>query len=191
MEKNTKRWIAGSVALGLLALVVAFTNGDTKIIEKVTEQLGAASGPDRSFPCENRNGIEQCFGRQVMRQATTTVCAARSPSATSTLVRGSAIFTTSTSSASIVHMAKALTFNSTTTSLGTFPLLANQQGAFTASTTPSGVAGAGEGGDPLDNDFIFGPNQYFVVGVQQTGAGGMYVVGFAPVGTCNATFEIL
>ena len=164
-----------------------------KIVEQVvTERLGASPGPVRTESCETRNGVEQCFTRVTMKQATTTTCAIRSPlNATSTLLRGNALFTTASSAASVIHMAKASTFNATTTSLGTYTILAGYQGYVEASTTPSGVTGAGAGADILDADYVFGPGQYFNVGVMHTGAGGMFVAGNLYVGYCQATFEVI
>lgn len=195
---NTKTLGLGFV-VALLAVGAGALGGTTfskpvvvqKIVERVVEErLGASPGPVRFNDCESRNGVEQCFRSSSLVVATTTPCALQSPRhASSTLVRAAIQFTTSTSSEAIIHLAKASGPNSTTTSLGSRIIAAGYQGALHASTTPSGAVGAGAGGTSLNNDFVFAAGQWFTVGMQQTGAGGQFVVGLAPVGSCKATFE--
>ena len=158
-----------------------------KVVEKVIEErLGASPGPVRTESCETRNGVEQCFVAMSLLAGTTTPCSLRSPRhATSTLLRSATRFDTGSSSDLVITTAKASTYNATTTNLATTSptLSANTRGAF--------VVNNDNPGSVVDHKFVFAPGDYLNVGVRQTGAGGQFVVGLAPTGKCNATFEII
>jgi hypothetical protein len=110
--------------------------------------------------------------KESLTTATTTVCAIQSPAATSTLIYGAVNFTTSSTTASTVTLAKSATAFATTTSLGASAIAANAQGIIVASSTPT----AGQ-------TTVFGPSEWFVVGMQ----GGVGT--FSPVGSCVATWQ--
>lgn len=139
-------------------------------------KLGGVSGPDTYFPYVANNNLQTYGETKGFTAATTTVCAHKSPAATSTLVFAGVNFTVSSTSASLVTLAKASTPYATTTFLGSVSLAANAQG-FVMATTSLPVGSA-----------VFSPNTYFVVGMQdstpQAGAGT-----FSPVGTCSAEFK--
>lgn len=166
-----KKLVIG-VLVGLLALtglVVFLTKDEVK-------PLGVNSGPQSDFPSFTVNGLEIFYNRIPLRQATTTVCAIKSPTATSTLIFGSITMTTSTTSASVIDLAKATTPYATTTRLNAkYSLGAGKQATITASTTDSTVALSA----------IFAPNTYFVVNM--VGGAGKAV---SPVGTCVANFLV-
>lgn len=139
-------------------------------------KLGGVSGPDTYFSYVANNNLQTYGETKGFTTATTTVCAHKSPAATSTLVFAGVNFTVSSSTASLVTLAKATTAYATTTFLGSVSLSANAQGYVMATTSlPVGSA-------------VFSPNTYFVVGMQdstpQAGAGT-----FSPVGTCSAEFK--
>lgn len=150
--------------------------------------FAASAGPDRFSPCESRDGVQQCFERQTIKQATTTVCAIQSPAATSTLVRGYVRFNIASTSATVIHLAKAATQYATTTSLGTDSLGTSAQATMFASTTPDGV-----NDDITDPIWVFKPSQYFVVGLQGGDSAGdtSSPTGLVPTGVCQATFEVI
>ena len=108
---------------------------------------------------------------------TSTVCAIQSPAATSTLRMAAVRFDLATTTAVQVTLAKASTPYATTTALGGGALGASAQGTFIATTTPL---------DSVDEDKVFGPSKYFVVGVSG-GAGGKYT----PTGVCQAEFDVI
>lgn len=119
--------------------------------------------------------------RSTLAVSTTTPCAIQSPAATSTLQIGSVKFTVGTSTAMTVTMAKAATAFATTTLLGqAVAIAAGAQGTLVASTTASNL---------VNNDFVFAPSQWFVVGVAGAiTAGDAAGTGFVPAGSCTAEF---
>lgn len=143
-------------------------------VPRQDQTFGAVVGPDTYFDYVANNDVRKSATRKAFTTATTTVCAIKSPSATSTLVFGGVNFTRSSTTASVVTLAKAATAFATTTALNTLSIAANGQGAqiATSSTATVGVVPA----------IIFAPNQYFVVGMQ----GGIGT--FSPVGSCTAEF---
>lgn len=169
-----KHLIAAAIA-GLLVLGGVALAPDTVIVQE--PKAGSIASPDIPSPYLKWGavqGVRTWPTAQPFATATTTVCAIQSPAATSTLAYPSGVlFTTSSTTAVTVTLAKAATAFATTTALGTHAIAANAQGHILASTTPAGN---------LNSDLVFGPNQWFVVGMQ----GG--VGSFSPVGVCQATF---
>lgn len=172
---NIQKTIVGVLALAVLVLGGLYFNKSSVSTEQASG--GSVTGPDSFYPCTSSNGVTRCFERRGLTTATTTVCAIKSPSATSTLVSASVQFVVSTTTASRVSLAKAATAYATTTSLGAADLAAGARGTFVASTTNTTNT-------TVDGLSVFGPSQYFVVGVQ--GGSGT----FSPTGSCQATFEI-
>jgi len=177
---NIKNKIVGIIAV--VALILSgFAVSAPSTIEKVI--TGAATGPDMPFQYLRfglGKGIKTTQFESALTTATTTVCAIQSPAATSTLVRGGILVTTSSTTASTLTIAKSATAFSTTTVLGQGALAANAQGFLAASTTAIVAGGTGSN---LNPNFVFGPNQWFVASF--TGGTGT----FSPVGTCHASFE--
>lgn len=163
--------------LGLVALVALILGGIAYMRPVSTPPVGAVAGQDSFYPCETHNGVQRCFNQVGLTTATTTICAIKSPNATSTLVSAGLTFRVSTSTASTVTVARSSTAYATTSLIGSqLAIGANAQfSSAIASTT------ATNGGST-----IFSPSTYMVIGMQG-GLGGT----FSPVGTCNATFEVI
>ncbi len=167
------------IGVALIAILViaigayTFPKGNT-IVERV---VGAVTGPDSYFDYVANNDLQKFGQTKPLTTATTTVCAIKSPTATSTLTFGGIKFVVSTTSASVVTLAKASSAFATTTLIGQQSIGANAQGTIVvASSTPSANATF------LDGLMTFAPNTYFVVGMQ--GNPGTY----SPVGSCSAEF---
>ena len=136
--------------------------------------VSAVASPDIISPYVSYGGVRNWAAHtDNLTQATTTVCALQSPAATSTLTFGGVRFTVSSTTGARITMAKASTFNSTTTSLGVADLVAGAPATVVASTSDKSLS-------PLDNAATFGPNQWFVVGM----SGGTGT--FSPTGSCSA-----
>ena len=148
------------------------------------QSLGAVTGPDSTFPCESHNGVTTCFERKNLAQATTTVCAIKSPTATSTLTFASVHINVATGTASTIQFSKAATAFATTTLIYTdaggstiesVGALA-EVNAFASSTQPKTVR-------------TFSPNTFFVA---SRAGGGAFAGGvFNEAGYCQATFNVL
>jgi hypothetical protein len=187
----------GGIVGGLLVLVGSlFTGGEVQQVSQPSLQdlLGAvtarttitnpwtftqavtfSSAPTLSASTVSVNGISTQYSRTAsLTQASTTVCAIQSPSATSTLLLGSLNLTVSSTTASRVTFAKALGPAASTTLLGQAQLGANAQGTFLASTTPTVLV------DPIQ---VFSPSTWFTVSM--SGGNGT----FSPTGVCTAVFQ--
>ena len=134
----------------------------------VSQVVGAVSGPDTYFPYVANNDVQRYSERKGYNAATTTICAFKSPSATSTLRFASAQFTTATSVASTVTIAKATTAFATTTALAIANIGAGAQATIVATSTA--------------DTWVIAPSNFVVVGMQ----GGVGT--FSPVGTCEVEF---
>ncbi len=158
------------IVLALILSGVALSQ--SKVVQNIT--AGSVSSPDISSPYFSYGDVRHWAGKtSSLNQATTTVCAIQSPSATSTLEFASVRFSVSSTTASTVTIAKATTPYATTTLLVAGALAANAQGTLVASSTPSG-------GASVDGTYVFSPNTYVVVGM----AGGVGT--FSPTGVCQA-----
>ena len=163
------------IGVALIAILVIaigaymFPKGNT-IVERI---VGAVSGPDTYFDYVANNDLQKFGQTKPLTTATTTVCAIKSPTATSTLIFGSVKFTVSSTTASTVTLAKATTAFATTTSLGSASVGASAQATVVSKKTAAG-------GDGLDETFA--PDTYFVVSM----AGGVGT--FSPTGSCSAEF---
>ncbi len=173
------------VVAGVVALVVslgAYTYF-APVKQAVDSTFGSASSPSVNGNCMDVNGVTRCSQRIAVRAATTTPCALKSPSATSTLASASVLLRTSSSTATTWTLAKSANPFATTTSLGDHVVAGSAQAAILATTT----ATVG-----LNDKTVFGPNTYLVVSeVGGITAGDAAGTGFVPAGSCNATFEIL
>jgi len=180
--------VALVTVLGLASLDSDSVQTVREIVKETKEQVGASPGPDLFVPYLGVNGVKRYYNQVVMLTGTTTPCAIKSPSATSTLVSAVAHFDSATTTGAIglrVNMARAATAFATTTSIG---------GRF---DIPSGGAGAPMGGlftmvasttDATTTPVFFTPNQFFVLGVAFSAGQGANMSSQA-VGQCNATFE--
>ena len=172
--------IAGGVVLALvLSLVAVFKAGPGPAGRDGKDGLGAIPGVEVSGPSWSVNGVRSEYASSRLRQATTTVCALRSPSATSTLMHASITLDTSSTTATTVTLAKATTAYATTTLVTSAAVNANAQATIIATSTANTVSALG-----TINTRVFAPNNYLVVGMQ----GG--VGSFSPVGSCNAEWRV-
>ncbi len=139
--------------------------------------LGAVSGPSSMSNTFTFNGVTHWYASSGLITASSTICALKSPIASSTLIFGSIRFNTSTTTATFIEIAKTgTTAYATTTLLGRYSLTANQKTVIYASTTPSynGL---------YDDVASFAANQYFVARMQ---GGVTSKSGNAPKGKCIA-----
>ena len=185
---NIAKTVVGGLVVGLLALTAFAVNLQTRLEQPQEQPQTALRGQENSFPCEVHNGVQRCFNRTTLNQASTTVCAIRAPAATSTLVSGSVQLTTGTSTTISLEIGKSTLFDATTTRISyDASIVASAQEtltAFVASTT--GVYGAlGQQHTADEQDVVFAPNTYFV-GKYGGAAGSLNVL----VGSCQATFEV-
>lgn len=188
--ENIKPILAGvaSILVALVALIGgSYSGGVISSVVNNDNVLGAISGPDIFTPYLNFNGVVHEYRSLAFNEGTTTLCSIKSPSATSTLESASVAVTTATTSAIAIEMAKATTFNATTTRIsyvenpasGT-PVLT----AFVASTT--GKYGAiGQYHTADEQDLVFKPNTYLNV---KYGSGAVGTHGLR--GSCKAEFIV-
>lgn len=161
--------------IGLVAALVVVMFVPRQVVNQVS-QLGAVSSPNINSPYFSFGGVRYWGAHtESLNQATTTVCALQSPAATSTLQYGGLTITYATSSAVVLRLSKASTYNSTTTSLASSPLAAGARGTIIASSTGLGVN--------LDGTNVFSPNQWFIGSIE----GGQIGVA-SPTGICQAVW---
>lgn len=141
--------------------------------EPVQEQkLGALTGPDIPYPYFSFGDVRSWANAKSLVTATTTICALQSPTATSSLEFGSLNLDTSSTTASLITIAKSATAFATTTIIGNqYNVGANAQAAIIASSTPSA------------ENLTFAPSQWLVFGMQG-GTGTM-----SPTGKCQAIWR--
>lgn len=159
------------VGIAVAALVLGFL-GYTREVPP----FGAVGGPDINSPYLNVNGITKFYFSSGLKTATTTVCSFKTPAATTTLITyETAIkFTTSSTTAAQIYIAKGANSNASTTVLGQATLAANGQGVVVATSTPV---------DGLDEDRTIAPNQY--INFSMNGGNGT----FSPVGVCQVVLQ--
>ncbi len=172
-----------AVVVSLLALALSIGKPQ-QIVKTITERVGSVSSPDISSPYFSFGDVRFWAAKDTdLTAATTTVCALQSPVSTSTLISASIRLDVSTTSATIVTMAKSATAFATTTALATWTTDAGEQGTLNA-TTSSLVSNNPDGFQ------VFAPNQWIVVGMQGGGstACAAGTCTYSPVGTCEAVW---
>ncbi len=162
--------------IGLIAVVALAISGFTSVKEEAPVEitnLGALSSPD--LPRDISIGGAKIRGSRVspLQTSTTTVAAILSPVSTSTLVSAACRFSTSSTTASTITMAKDSDGNGSSTPLQSFSVSANAQAdiSLPATTTTAGMS-----------NLTFGPSTYLTV----TMAGNTGT--FSPVGSCEAVW---
>lgn len=169
---NIQKILIGAALVVVLTLGVIFPRGNSVVNQLVT---GAATGPDSYFPCETHDGVQTCFVRQTMKVGTTTLCAMQSPNATSTLRLATAKWSVSSTTATLVVIAKSTTAYATTTALDAEVAIgANGTASVFASTTQA-----------TGSTRLIAPSTFITVGMR--GNSGT----FSPVGSCNAVFDVI
>lgn len=171
-----------------------------KVSTKGTKSFGSATGPTSFFPCEQHNGVETCFFQQaVSAVASTTICRAQTPAATSSLIFASFTDTTATSSGLIFTLAKTANLNGTNAStsvMATGTIAASVKADFAyypsaTTTTTTNITSLGDG-NTTSGFNIFGPNNYLTWTVTgstlnlDVGTGARFAGG-----TCSAIFRSL
>ena len=174
MDK-TKLLIAG-VLVAIVASAVALVSTKTVVVNQTqpaTQNYGAVSGPDMPFQYISVGGVARYHYSLPLATGTTSPCSIQSPAATSTLVSAGIQFTTSSTTATAITIARGTAMTATTTSIGTdYAIAANKTAMIVASTTATA-------GDAT----IFPPNTWFNVGMK--GGVGTHDA----VGVCHAIFE--
>ena len=168
---NYKLLIIGVVTVAALilgGLWIADMNSSVDQPDKRGETpAGALSGPDIPSDYLTVGGVRRNYYHQDMGRATTTICAARAPAATSTLEGVFAVFgSTATSAATTVTLGLGTNSNSTSTAFTTVALDPNDSTHFSfASST------------------VIGPNNWVTLALK--GGTGPH----SPTGTCNFIFQ--
>ncbi len=154
---------------------------DGKDGKDASGKFGSVVGPFSYFPIVANNDLQKSGATVKFNVGTTTPFAVKNPfGATSTLMIGSATFITSSTTASVVTLAKAASAYATTTPLTIQAISAGAQATIMSSSTPLLATGA-------INSLVFGPNDYFVIGMAdgtpEAGTGT-----FSPVGSVSYEF---
>lgn len=130
MNENTKGPGLISVCIGVLSIVgvvlagVALTH-PLAVQTPAPVKVGALAGPDLASLYFSFGGVREWAGSAGFYTASTSLCAIQSPAATTTLVAATVRIDTSTTTASIVEIGKALTAFATTTRLALLTVGAN------------------------------------------------------------------
>lgn len=172
--------VFGVTVAVLLVLGVTFPKGNT-VVERITTQLGAVSGPDINGPYISVNGVATWSERQAMKQATSTLCAFKSPSASSTLEFLSASFSTTAGYVTAYAWGNdATAFSTTTIVVAPYGFASGAKGEIVASTTK--VTAFIQNGVVSPNTFI-----NLKLSTSTAGASSLY----APVGVCQVEFKTI
>lgn len=192
MKDLNKLIVPAIVALVVAVVVVYFQSSPTVVVtDKEGKEIivGAFPGPDITTDYLSVNGVKTYYYSSGLKQASTTLCMFKTPSATSTLDYASVAITTGTSSATVIDIAKSSITDATTTLLGySYNLPSSEPVTINASTT------IGAGGLVTVTP-VFGPSQYFTVKIGGfTGWNGLVAdanhTNNGLVGSCKATFLV-
>jgi len=170
-----KQVIAALVAGAIAAVAVVSSLGTPeRVIERTIKEVevGAISGPRILSPFLDHNGIVTYSAREAFKTATTTVCAIKSPSATSTVLWASAVSFTGSTTAATMTIATSTTAFATTSVLSTRVIGANAQNTHVYYAAPA-------------SNNVIAPNHWVVVGL--SGGHGT----FSNRGACQAEFRKL
>lgn len=145
---------------------------------KDASNFGAVTGPDSYFQTETHNGVRYDFVRQALIPASSTLCAIKTPSASSTIVSATANIASGNTYANDYQLGWGLTAGATTTNLARLTLAAGASNAAIATTTLTSSIGGGVDG-------VVPPNTYINFRVSTSSASATFI----PVGACNVTFR--
>jgi hypothetical protein len=172
----------GLTVIGALVIavgVVYFATPDTVVGpagKDGKDGIGAVTGPEVFNDTFTVNGVTKFYRQTKMVAATTTLCAMKGPSSTSTLDRAAFIINVGTGTAATIDIGTSTTAFATTTNLSA------------ANSIGSGAQGQAywspTGGTA--NDSMMAPNTY--VNVKTAGAG---LGGYTYNGTCIAEWTVL
>jgi hypothetical protein len=171
-----KNVIAGLVAGTIAAVLVVNVFATSERVIERTEirevEVGAISGPRILSPFLDHNGIVTYSSRLGFQQATTTVCAVKSPSATSTVLFASAVVYSGSTTAATMTIATSTTAFATSSVLATTSVAANAQNVQAHWLNFGG------------NNGVLRPNQWVTVSL--TGGNGT----FSSSGACQVEFRV-
>ena len=164
--------VALVVVVGLAFLGV-FDGRDGQDGRNGTNGIGSPA-----FNYTNNGGVLVYYRNAAIKNATSTLCAFRSPAATSTLTHASFTINTATATAQTIYIGRGANTQATTTALMTIGMAANskQEGLYASSTQ-------------------FRPNQYVTFDFNgqacaTVGACGIYRAADNAVGSCSAIFTV-
>lgn len=154
--------------LSIVGVLVSLVLSGFALTKDSAPVVGSVSSPDISSRYFSVGSVREWRGKTTtLNTASTTLCAVQAPNATSTLASGSGIrLDVSSTTASVVVLAKASTQYATTTVLGIANVAAGAQASIVATSTA--------------DSWVFAPNNWFVVSAQ----GGVGT--FSPSGLCEA-----
>lgn len=158
MNKNTLKVVL-SVAI-VIAIGGSYLFPSAR--QSVSETFGAFPSAEIISPFLSVNQVRHEYRRQGLATATTTPCAIKSPSATSTLILSTLQLTVATNTATTWTFASSTTAFATTSLYNTFTVAANKLGTLQGTTTPQGASAVG------DDKQILPPNSFLVWGVAGT-----------------------
>ena len=147
--KVNKIVIGGIVIALLLGIFNVFQGSNT--IREIVPGIGSVAGPDLYNPYfrfGDGDGIREWKTARGLTTATTTVCSIASPAATSTLTSVGIKLDTSSTTASIIYIAKGAGTNATTTNFVTYGIAANASEMINASSTVLQISGKDISQDP-------------------------------------------
>ena len=159
--------------------------------------LRAISSPDVMSPWFSFGGVRQWAAHdESLNAASTTACQLQSPAATSTLQFGSLQLTVSTTSISIIEIAKSASTNNTatTTKIGNVITLSASATnvSIVASTSPSTQAFADGASAGKVGALIFAPNEWLVFKMLPADTDADGTIGtVSPTGVCQAVWTQL
>lgn len=122
-------------------------------------KLGAVSGPEITSPFLSVHGVETYSFSSLFNKASSTICAFKTPAATSTLLFGSLKVSDGLNSALFFEIGKSTVMDATTTSLGTYSAGSGTKFTMIASTTAV---------DNVDDARIIAPSNYIVFKTSST-----------------------
>lgn len=135
-------------------------------------KFGAVSGPDINSPYLNVNGVTEWYYSSSPKTASSSICAFKTPAATSTLQFASLKVTGGLTGALYFEIGKSTVMDATTTSLGTYAAGSGTKFTMVASTTAV---------DNVDENWMFAPSNWLVFKTSSTSPAQI-------TGSCKAVF---
>lgn len=169
MDKLKTLLGTAGVALVVSVVVVLFAGGETtrEIVREVSNgNLGAVSSPDISSPYFSFGGVRHWAGRTAaLNSASTTICAIQSPAATSSLRFASVNLEVSSTTATVLTLARSASPSASTTLIESQSIAAGSKATLTVGSSTQ-----------------FAPNSY--INASLKGGSGT----FSPTGVCTAVW---
>lgn len=208
--------IVSLVIVGIMFLSISAVRAEVSVMDRLLQiagnvwgnrlpipeageiSFGAMPGSEIFTEFFTVNGITTWYKRHDgLKAASTTPCALQSPAATSTLQFASIQLDVSTTSISIIEIAKSVSTDNTatTTKIGSVTTLSASATnvSIVASTTPSGTNAFADGADAGKvGSLIFAPNEWLVFKMIPDDTDGDGTPGtVSPTGVCQAEFKEL